>query len=160
MVGGSDNLNRRCVMGLMWLSEDERRMIASLRDEIVKLCKSANGVGKEVLLSGQVIDLRKRIVELEIQEGKIKEGHAKEDRELRHMIGLEKERQKFEIQQAKRETTVVVREENLSADKKRFEDQMKFQEKRFTEEVGYLKGLMESVLERLPNIDVSVKRGK
>ena len=147
-------------MGLMWLSEEEHMMIGQLRDELVSLSKQRRGVLQEVVLTGEVIDLKKRIVELEIQEGKIKEDHAKEDRELRHMIGLEKERQKFEIQQAKRETTVVVREENLSADKKRFEDQMKFQEKRFTEEVGYLKGLMESVLERLPNIDVSVKRGK
>ncbi len=147
-------------MGLMWLSTEERQMIAGLRHELQELCQRREGVTQEVILSAEVIDLKKRIVELEIEEGKIKEGHEKEDRELRHMIGLEKERQKFEVQQAKRETTVVVREENLSADKKRFADQMQFQEKRFTEEVGYLKALMESILGRLPNIDVNVKRGR
>lgn len=57
------------------------------------------------------------------------------------------------MEQAKREATVTVREENLSADRKRFEEQMKFQEERFTKEVGYLKEMLEAIVQRLPSAE-------
>lgn len=106
-------------------------------------------------LASNVIDLKQQLATLEIEKGKIKEQHEREERELRHMIGLEKKRQEFEIQQAKSETGLKIREENLAADRKRFEEQMKFHEDRFTKEVDYLKELMADILERLPNISAN-----
>ena len=70
------------------------------------------------------------------------------------MVGLERKRQEFEINQARRETPVAVREENLDADRKRFETQMAFTTERFASEVGYLKELMGEVLDRLPTVRV------
>lgn len=78
---------------------------------------------------------------------------AKREREIEHKVGLERERQKHELDAAKREALVGVREENLKADRDRFEAQMKFQEERFTKEVGYLKDTLAEVLKRLPSAE-------
>ncbi len=141
-------------MAWLWLDEKDRKLWNDVKGMLRDLENGRKALKEEVSYSTEIIRLKKRITDLEIQEGKIKEGHEKEDRELRHMIGLEKKRQTFEIDQAKRETTVVVREENLGADKARFSDEMKFQRERFTDEVKYLKDLMGEILERLPNISV------
>lgn len=136
-----------------WLRHDMRE----IKEQIAALRVEKRVVSQELTLTEEVVRLKKDIVELEIKKSQKDEAHAKEDRELRHMIGLEKKRQEFEIEQSKRETTVTVREENLAADKKRFEDQMKFHDERFTAEVGYLKGLLGEVLERLPTVTVDRK---
>ena len=104
-------------------------------------------------------DLRAEIETLKIEKSRKQEEHAREERELRHMIGLEKKRQEFEIDSAKKETALVVREENLSADKKRFSEEMTFQRTRFEEEVKYLKDMMKDILERLPNVNLDIARG-
>lgn len=56
-------------------------------------------------------------------------------REVEHKVGLERKRQEFEIQQAKRETEVKVREENLAADKERFKAEMNFQREHLQSEI-------------------------
>ena len=136
-------------MFVFGISAKEERLLEDLREH-----------SKGLELATSVLTLKKQINDLEIEKSKIKEQHEREERELRHMIGLEKKRQEFEIDQSKRETTLKVQQENLAADKKRFEDQMKFHETRFTEEVGYLKSMISNVLERLPNVNMEVKRGK
>lgn len=138
-------------MFVFGISAKEQRLLEDLREH-----------AKGLELATSVLNLKKQINDLEIDKSKLKEQHEKEERELRHMIGLEKKRQEFEIEQSKRETTLKVQQENLAADKKRFEDQMKFHETRFTEEVGYLKDMIKNVLERLPNVSgaFEVKRGK
>lgn len=107
----------------------------------------------------QITDLRGEIETLKIEKARKQEEHAKEERELRHMIGLEKKRQEFEIASATRETTLKVREENLAADKLRFSEEMKFQRERFETEVGYLKDMMKDILERLPNVNMEIRAG-
>src|SRR5438132_759868 len=82
-------------------------------------------------LSEQVLTLKRSIADLEIQKSKREEEHAKQERELRHMIGLEKKRQEVEIAQSKKDTELTVREGNLAADKKRFEENLKFNTERF-----------------------------
>ena len=57
----------------------------------------------------------------------------------------------------KREATLSVREENLAADRKLFEEQMAFHEKRFTEEVSYLKQIIGDIAERLPTANFTGK---
>jgi hypothetical protein len=128
--------------------------VRGLRAELRKV-KSAEAEHREQLgLVEESTELRKKIVDLEIKKDRLVEEHEREKREVKHMVGLERKRQEFEIDQAKRETTVTVREENLTADRKRFEEQMQFIQSRFEGEVGYLKGLMESILGRLPTVTV------
>ena len=98
--------------------------------------------------------LREKLVTLEIEKDRKDEGFAKKEREIEHKVGLERTRQKFEIENAKREATVTVREENLTADRDRFEGQMKFQNERFTTEVEYLKEMVGQVLKRLPDASI------
>ncbi len=105
-------------------------------------------------LNTRVTDLQMSLVELEIQKDRKDEDFAKREREIEHKVGLERTRQKFEVENSKREATVTVREENLTADRNRFEEQMKFQQERFTEEVKYLKDMVGQVLKRLPSAEI------
>lgn len=110
-------------------------------------------------LTTDVVRLKQDIVKLEIEKAKKQEEHAREERELRHMIGLEKKRQEVEMEQAKRETTLSVREENLKAERARFEEQLKFNTQRFEQMERYLKEMVGEILSRLPTVTVDVKRG-
>lgn len=129
--------------------------IADLKERIAELKVERKHSSRAVELSDEVVNLKVQISTLEIDKAKLKEAHEREDRELRHMIGLEKKRQEFEVASAKRETELKVREENLAADKARFAEQMKFQTDRFEKEVGYLKEMVGQVLERLPVVTVN-----
>jgi len=117
-------------------------------DEIVELLekideKLGNGDDESGKLKTKVKDLKAQI-----------EDYERQQRDLKHMVGLEKKRQEFEVEQAKRETVLKVKEENLANDKKRFQEQMTFHQERFEKEVGYLKELMGQILERLPTVTV------
>jgi hypothetical protein len=100
--------------------------------------------------------LNQEIEELRISKARREEEFARREREIEHKVGLERKRQEFEIAQAKRETTVEVREENLNADKVRFKAEMDFQRKRLEEEVTSLRSLVEKMMERLPSADLLV----
>lgn len=115
----------------------------AVREIVKNAMNDANSILKDVKT---IADLRKQINNLEIDKGKIEEGNAKRERELEHKIGLEKQRQEAELEMGTREAVVAVREENLTADKERFEGQLEFHEQRFTEEVGYLKDIVGQVL--------------
>lgn len=108
----------------------------------------------------EVLKLREEIETLKIEKGRKEEESARKEREIEHKVGLERKRQEFEVEAAKRDATLTVREENLAADRKRFEDQMAFHEKRFSEEVTYLKEMVGQVLERLPNVTVAGSLGR
>lgn len=105
-------------------------------------------------LNHQVRAIQETLIHLQIEKDRRDEEFEKKEREIEHKVGLERTRQKFEIDNAKREATVTVREENLTADRTRFEDQMKFQQERFTEEVKYLKEMVGQVLKRLPSAEI------
>lgn len=128
--------------------------IRGLRKDLSDARKQRDEARDHVKAEDEITALKKQIADLEIRRDKITEDHEREKREVKHMVGLERKRQEFEIDQAKRETTVTVREENLAADRKRFEEQMKFTTERFQAEVGYLKDLMGEVLDRLPTVTV------
>ena len=96
--------------------------------------------------------------QLKIEKSRREEEFARKEREIEHKVGLERARQEQELQIAKREVLVSAKEENLVADKERFESQMEFHEKRFTEEVTYLKEMVGQVLKRLPSAEMFVER--
>lgn len=129
----------------------------SLRQAIEELRGERERKQKELALECSVLDLKRQISDLEISKSKKQEEHDKQERELRHMIGLEKKRQEFEIENAKKETSLTVREGNLTAEKTRFEEQLKFNSERFEKMEGYLKELMEKVMDRLPTVTVDKK---
>jgi hypothetical protein len=131
-------------------SKEEKELIQRLRK-----------LESPIKLSEELVALKKEIADLEIKKGRVEEQHAKEERELRHMIGLEKKRQEFEVKQAKEETGLKVREENLKAEKSRFEEQLKFNNERFEKMETYLKDMLKNILDRLPNVNMDItRRGK
>jgi hypothetical protein len=128
-----------------------------LKRDIAKLSGERDAVREELKLGDEVTRLKRTLTNLEIERDKIIEEHEREKREVEHHVGLERKRMEFEIDSAKRDTTLTVREENLSAQIERFEEQMKFRTERFDMEVGYLKELMGEILERLPHVEVDKK---
>ena len=132
---------------IVLLGRNEQEMVRRLRDLTP---------ASEHLI--QIETLKRQIADLEIAKSKIDEQHAREDRELRHMIGLEKKRQAVEIEQAKKDTELSVREGNLAAEQTRFEEQLKFNTERFSTMEKYLKDMLADILQRLPNVTMEIKR--
>lgn len=129
-------------------------LIKQLWEEAVaKVSDELAGIRSLRDLSAKVKQLREEAETLKIEAARKDEEYAKRDREIEHKVGLERERQKNELENAKREAVVTVREKNLEADRTRFEEQMKFHEDRFSKEVGYLKELLESVVKALPSAE-------
>lgn len=132
----------------------------TLREIVDGAVREALGDTNDVLRRARTVrKLQEDINDLEIDKSKRNEQYDRREREVEHKVGLERNRQQFEVEQAKREAEVSIREENLTADRERFEKQLEFHEKRFTEEVGYLKGIVEQVLERLPDASIAIAVG-
>lgn len=130
--------------------------IAKLRAEIKLLREEKRVVGKAAKLEQEIVDLQKRLVELGIEEDRTTEKHDRERRDVEHMVGLERKRQEFEVEQAKRETQVELREAALTEQRKRFEEQMKFIENRLADEVKYLKDdIIKALLKAMPTFHVN-----
>lgn len=128
----------------------------SILNRVLSDVDTSLGKLKQVVdLGSEVFRLKSEVETLTIEKARKQEEFNRRERELEHKVGLEKTRQEFELAAGKREAVLAVREENLESDKKRFADQMAFHEKRFTEEVTYLKEMVGQVLERLPNIEVT-----
>lgn len=132
------------------VSKEEKELLKRLRD--------LQPISEATVLTEQVLTLKKQLVDLEIAKSKVEEAHKTEERELRHMIGLEKKRQEVEMAQAKREATLSVREENLKAEQARFEAQLKFNTARFESMEKYLKEMMGDILNRLPNVNMEITK--
>lgn len=124
-------------------------------DAVSKVNDELAGIRSLRDLSAKVKQTRDELETLKIEKARKDEEYARKEREIEHKVGLERERQKVELENAKREAAVSVREENLKADRKRFEDQMKFHEDRFTEEVKYLKDMLGQIIERLPTANLT-----
>lgn len=144
---------------IVFVSKQEKELVERLRS----LGPSTDFNGP--VLSAEVLSLKRQIADLEISKGKLLEDFEKRERELRHMVGLEKQRQEAERAQAKiateqvaKEAVISVREENLAADKKRFEEQLAFNTERFATMETYLKEMMSDILERLPNVNFAITK--
>ena len=138
-----------------------RATTKELREEIAGLKAEREARKRERVLHDETLRLKEQIEDLKIEKGRLTEDNQREIREVRHMVGLERKRQEFEAEQAKKDVeaakrtaTLEVREENLAAERQTFDDHMEFREKRFTEEVDYLKDLMGQILDRLPTVNV------
>ncbi len=152
---------------MFWKSRTQMNVEATVTDTVRKILKAALDDAEHTLGKIRTInDLNKRVRELresvetaEIKSGRQAEEREKKDREIEHKIGLERKRQEFEITQAKRETTVVVREENLEADKQRFKDEMEFQRDHLQTEIKSLRDLVNNMLKRLPSAEIYASLG-
>lgn len=130
------------------IESDIKRVVESA---VVRALEQTRG---QINSLSSIEDLKRQISQLEIDRDKKKEEFDRREREVEHKVGLERKRQEFEIEQAKRETTVKVREENLAADKDRFKSEMDFQRKHLEGEIGSLRTLVGQLLERVPSAEI------
>ena len=133
---------------------------ADLKAEITALTRQRDWTKQER-------QLREEIETLRIEKGRIEEENARKLREVTHQVGLERLRQEAEAEQAKkdvdsarREAVLEVREKNLAAEREAFDKQMEFQRERFEQEQGYLRDLLGQILKRLPDISVAIEQGR
>jgi hypothetical protein len=136
-----------------WFSHDHADLLAELRK------KDGGAIDAELhrerdKLEKETNELRRELNANKITASGQREEFDRRERELRHMIGLEQKRQVFEVDAAKRDALLTVREENLKADRERFETQMKFQTDRFESELKAERELMREILGRLPTVTV------
>jgi uncharacterized small protein (DUF1192 family) len=153
---------------MSWWRRDEKlddptqieKLAREIADDIYRrLHGELSGIKDVTKLAGRVATLRQEVEKLTIERDRKQEEYDRREREIEHKVGLERKRQEFEITQAKRETTVVIREENLAADKQRFEEQMAFHQERFEEEVKSLRKLVNKMMERLPSAEIIANFG-
>ena len=135
--------------------------ILDLKTEIANLTAEREAQTKATDLNASLIDLQQELENLKISKARLIEDNEREKREVTHMVGLERKRQEFEADQARkgietaREKAVLeVREENLKTERDAFTKQMAFQQTRFETEVKYLRDLMGQILDRLPTVTV------
>jgi len=140
---------------------DLETTIAALKEQIADLKVERTAAATERDATKRIKNLQQQISQLEIDKAKIVEENAREKREVTHMVGLERKRQEFEAEQAKkgiehaREQAILeVQKQNLDTERAAFVKEMAFREERFSQEVGYLKDLMGQILDRLPTVTV------
>ena len=140
-----------------WFSSEDKVLaeIRGMRQQVAELSGEIDGLKKE---KGTYAELRKTREELEtlkIEKARIVEDNERQERETRHEVGLLRLQVEAEQKIATEEAVLQVREENLQADRTRFEEQMKFTTDRFEKEVGYLHEMIGQVLKRLPYVEVN-----
>lgn len=137
-------------------NKDERDLVQRLR-AIASGTQSGNSVEG---FAAEILTLKREISDLTIQKSQKEEEFTRRERDLQHMIGLEKKRQEVELTQAKRDATLTVREEALKSEKEEFKRQLEFNSTRFKEHETFIDKTLQAILERLPSINVSVKKGR
>ncbi len=105
-------------------------------------------------LEGKIKVLQEELETLKIEKDRKDEQFTRREREVEHKVGLERKRQEFEIEQARREVMVEVKEKNLKKDKERFEEQMDFHKKAMAEEVTSLRDMVGKLLKALPSAEI------
>jgi chromosome segregation ATPase len=129
--------------------------IEHLSKQVAELDGKLAASKERLKLADDVVGLKKQISKLEIERAQKQEEHDRREREVRHEVGLLRKQTETEQELATERAKLEVREENLQADRSRFEEQMKFTTARFEKEVEYLHNLAGQILERLPHVEVN-----
>ena len=142
-------------------SSVEKSISDSVERVIVKYLTSAENEIKTFLQAGnleeRVKTLTTQLSSLQIEKSRIEEDFTRREREIEHKLGLEKLRQEQDLELGLREQSIKIKEENLTADKARFEAQMKFMTERMSKENDHLKAMMEDILAKLPTVRHDIK---
>ena len=140
------------------LARELKTEILGLRKDIANLKTEREAASEERRLTETIVELKTKVSDLTIEADKIQEDYDRQERETRHEVGLLRKQTEVETKLAKDEAILEVREENLTAERTRFEEQMKFTAKRFEREVVYLREIMAEIMKRLPTIEVDLSR--
>lgn len=125
--------------------------IETLTKRVAELKGEREARTEELGLSTRVVELQREKTRVEIELDRVKEKSEREQRAIDHKLGLHRKQVQVEMELAKREQVVTVREEALTHQQKRFEDEMKFMRERMQGEIDRLSSLTAEILERLPS---------
>lgn len=130
------------------------RQLAALTGEVAALSN----------VKSRTADRNKLLDEIEAmkrEKATLIEEHDRRERDTKHEVGLlrkqweqDKEHQERQIELKQQEAVLKVREENLTAERKRFEEQMEFARDQMKAEVDRLVAANQSLLNALPNVAV------
>lgn len=138
--------------------------IEGLRKEVRALTSEKEELGQEAKLTRQINDLKKEKVDLEIEAAKKQEAFDREKREVEHMVGLERKKSEFETDSARRLAELQVREQNLNAERKLFEERMEALTGGLKSQIDYLQDnlvtqLMGAVTRAMPDTSIALGNG-
>ncbi len=124
----------------------------TIRDEI-------GNIGDVLALKRKKGELEEQIETLKLEHANFKEDQARQVRETEHKIGLVKRQHEQEVEFAKREVALEVKEKTLDADRKRFEEQMKFEREQLEGQIGHLRDIIDPLLRALPSAEIIASIG-
>lgn len=146
----------------MFGKREEDPVAQEVLDEIRELSKRVAGLQGERdalkdarKLEAERIELREQLETLRIEKARKEEDHKREKREVEHATGLFRKQSEWERAKAVDEARLAVREENLSAERERFEQQMAFHKEQISGEIDRFEGLLTELLKRLPTVTVN-----
>ena len=137
-------------MSIFGATKDETR--DRLADELAELRAEIKALRTERDSTRELASLRQDVERLKLEKDRLTEDNNRKIRETEHKVGLLKTKQDHDVANARRETKLEVREENLAADKERFKAEMDFQREHLQREVDRIEGILGKVLERLPDV--------
>lgn len=124
--------------------------LAEVKAKVAEIRGDRDGATRAGKLEGELSKLKRELTDKQIEFDREQEKWDREKREVEHMVGLQRKRGEFETEAAGREATLSVREENLKADKDRFDEHVQFIEARFDQQFKSLEKLTGKILDRLP----------
>jgi predicted nucleic acid-binding Zn-ribbon protein len=124
--------------------------LGDLKQQVAELSGDRAGHQRAQTLEEELAKLRRDLTDKQIEFDREQEKWDREKREVEHMVGLQQKRSEFDAEAASREATLSVREENLTAQQQRFDEHVKFIEKRFDQQFKSLETLTGQILERMP----------
>lgn len=136
--------------------EHELAEIERLSEEIARLSGEVKALRAERENIGDITALKAEINELEISKSKLEEANKREVREVEHRVGLLQEKMNQDIDLATRTAEVTVREGNLDAERKRFEDHTKFVTDQMRDEMSRFEKITEKLLDNLPDMKAAL----
>jgi predicted RNase H-like nuclease (RuvC/YqgF family) len=121
--------------------------------------KEIGEIGDVLALKRKKSELEGQIEKLKLEHANFKEDQARQVRETEHKVGLVKKQHEQEIEFAKREVALEVKEQTLDADRKRFEEQMKFEREQLEGQIGHLRDIIDPLLRALPSAEIIASIG-
>lgn len=127
-----------------------------LADELAEIKAEIKALRTERDKTSQLTGLQRQVEDLKIEKARLVEDNDRKIRETEHKVGLLKTKQDHDVEHARRMAQLEVREENLNADRERFQAEMAFQRDHMQREVDRFDGIAKALMERLPTIEVDL----
>jgi hypothetical protein len=139
----------------------EEQQLASLTDAVRELRSEISVLTRQRDLTKSLRDQETLVEKLKLEKDRLVEANDRKVRETEHQTGLlrrqvdqDQANAKKQADLAAQQAKLEVREENLTADKNRFAEEVKFQRDFMQAEIGRLENLIKAVLNRVPVVEV------